>query len=97
MSKWIKQTQAASYIRELLHQRGIDIPSKRLTLPNNQQWIIFEYNGRQLGIDTASGVWIRESEDNEWRCICMSCNVSGAAQAVDFLTKDHPVPLRGCE
>ena len=86
--KWLKQTQAASHIRELLHQRGIDIPSKRLTLPDSQQWIIFEYNGRQLGIDTASGVWVRESEDEDWRCICMPCNVSGAAQAVEFLTRE---------
>jgi hypothetical protein len=87
MSKWIKQTQAASYIRELLHQRGIDIPSKRLTLPDSQQWITFDYNGRQLGVDTASGIWIRE-DDDEWRCICMPCSVSGAAQAVEFLTQE---------
>ena len=88
MPKWLKQTQAASHIRELLHQRGIDIPSHRLTLPDSQQWTIFEYRERQLGIDTASGLWIRESELHNWRCISMPCTVSGALQAVEFLTQD---------
>ena len=86
MSKWLKQTQAASHIRELLNQRGIDIPSQRLTLPDSQQWVIFDYNGRQLGVDTASGIWIRESELDDWRCVALPCTVSGAAQAVEFLT-----------
>jgi len=88
MSQSGKQTQAANHIRELLHQRGVDIPSQKLTLPNDQEWTIFEYKGRQLGIDTVSGIWLRESKDHEWRCICMPCNVSGAAQAVDFLAKE---------
>ena len=88
MPKWLKQTQAASHIRELLQQRGIDIPSHRLTLPDNQQWVVFDYKIRQLGIDTASGVWIRESELEDWRCISMPCTVSGALQAVEFLTQD---------
>jgi hypothetical protein len=82
--KWLKQTQAASYIRELLHQRGLDIPSQRLTLANNQQWIVFEHEGRELGIDTQSGVWIRTKVDS-WRCLATPCNVSGALQAVEFL------------
>ena len=87
MSKWIKQTQAASYIRELLHQRGIDIPSQRLTLPYSQQWIVFEYQGREIGIDTQSGVWIR-MKDDDWTCLATPCNVSDALQAVEFLTED---------
>jgi len=69
-------------------QTALDIPSQRLTIPNNQQWVIFDYNGRQLGIDTASGIWIRESELAEWRCVAMPCTVSGALQAVEFLTQD---------
>ena len=64
------------------------MPSQKLTLPDGQQWTIFEYKGRQLGIDTASGIWTRESEDNSWRCISMPCNVSGALQAIEFLTKE---------
>jgi len=88
MPKWLKQTQAARHIRELLQQRGIDISSQRLTLPNNQWWTIFDYKGRQLGIDTASGIWIRESELADWHCISMPCTVSGALQAVEFLTKN---------
>ena len=83
-----KQDEATSHIRELLSQRKIDIPAQKLTLPNNQQWITYEYKGRQIGIDSASGVWVRESEDSSWRCVSMPCTVSGALQAVEFLTQD---------
>lgn len=81
-----KQDEAANHIGELLSQRKIDIPFHRLTLPDSQQWIVFEYNGRQLGIDMASGVWVRESENHGWRCVSMPCTVSEALQAVEFLT-----------
>jgi hypothetical protein len=81
------QAEAANHIKELLSHRGFDIPRKKLTLPDNQEWIIFEYKGKQIGIDLASGVWIR-IKDNDWRCIGMPCTVSCAIQAVDFLTKD---------
>ena len=84
----MKQSKAASHIRELLHQRGIDIPSRTINLEDSQRWAIFEYKGRQLGIDKVSGVWVRESELHDWRCISMPCNVSGALQAVEFLTKE---------
>lgn len=80
-----KQTEATSYVQELLQQRRLGIPSKKLTLPDNQQWAVFEHNGRQLGIDSVSGVWVRESDTEDWRCVCMPCNVSGAIQAVGFL------------
>lgn len=83
-----KQDEAANHIRELLSQRKLDISSQRLTLPNNQQWVLFEYKGRQLGIDMASGIWIRESDLHDWRCVSMPSTVSGAIQAVDFLTQD---------
>ena len=83
-----KQDEAAGHIRELLSQRKIDIPSRRLNLPDNQQWITYEYKGRQIGIDSASGVWVRESELADWRCVSMPCTVSGALQAVGFLTQE---------
>jgi hypothetical protein len=83
-----KQSEAATHIKELLSQRSITIPSRTLTLEDNQRWIIFEHKGRQVGIDSVSGVWIRENELSDWRCISMPCNVSGALQAVEFLTQD---------
>ena len=94
MSKGSKQAQAASHIRELLLERGLDVPSRKMSLPDTQQWIIFELKQRQIGIDSVSGVWVRESIRHDWRCLAMPCNVSGALQAVEFLTKDHSVSLR---
>lgn len=83
-----KQDEAANHIRELLSQRKIDIPPRRLNLPDNQHWITYEYKGRQIGIDSASGVWVRESELADWRCVSMPCTVSGALQAVEFLAQE---------
>jgi hypothetical protein len=79
-----KQAEAANHIKELLSKRGFNLPRKKLTLPDNQEWVIFEREGKQIGIDTASGVWLR-IKDDDWRCIGMPCTVSCAIQAVDFL------------
>jgi hypothetical protein len=87
MVKRAKQVEATSCIRELLLQRSLDISSRNITLEENQRWIIFEYTSRQIGIDSDSGVWIRESEGHDWRCISMPCTLSGALQAIDFLTE----------
>ena len=75
----IKQSEAVNHIKRLLQERGLDVPTRNL-----KQWIIFEYKGKQIGVDTSSGVWIRELE-REWRCLAMPCSVSGAIQAVEFL------------
>ena len=83
-----KQAEAAKHIKDLLGQRSITIPSRTITLEDNQRWIIFEYQGRQVGIDSVSGVWIRVNERADWCCISMPCNVSGASRAVEFLTQD---------
>jgi hypothetical protein len=83
-----KQAEAASHIRELLMQRGLDIQSHRMTLPDSQQWIIFERNEHQVGIDAASGIWLRESIQNDWRCVAMPHSMSGALMAVEFLKAD---------
>jgi hypothetical protein len=88
MGKGNKQAEAASHIRELLAQRGLDISSRKMSLPDSQQWVIFELNQRQIGIDSVSGVWVRESIRHDWRCIAMPCSVSGALQTVEFLTSD---------
>jgi hypothetical protein len=86
MGKANKQSEAVNHIQELLIKRGLDIRSRKLTLEDDQHWILFELNQRQIGIDSASGVWVRESIRHDWRCIAMPCTVSGALQAVEFLT-----------
>ncbi|MEN3331553.1 MAG: hypothetical protein V7641_918 [Blastocatellia bacterium] len=83
--KAIKQTEAVNHIQGLLRERGFNILSRSI---GNQHWIIFERRGRQLGVDSAAGVWIRESEESDWRCLAIPCSVSGAIQAVEFLTTE---------
>jgi hypothetical protein len=82
-----KQTEATNHIKQLLSNSGLNIQPKKLTLPDGQQWNVFEREGKQIGIDTASGVWIRAKDDG-WRCIGLPCTVSCAIQAVDLLTKE---------
>jgi hypothetical protein len=88
MPKWTKQAEAASYIIELLIQRGFDIPSRQMPLEDNQHWTVFQHGERHIGIDSASGVWVRASIRDEWHCLSMPCTVSGALKAVEFLIKD---------
>jgi hypothetical protein len=88
MGKSGKQAEATAKIRELLLQRGFDIPLRKMTLPDGQHWTIFQYGERQIGIDTASGVWVRTSISDNWKCIALPCTISGAIQAVEFLTRD---------
>ena len=80
-----KQSEATTHIKSLLSNRGVEIRSGKLTLPDGQQWIVFEREKKQVGIDLASGVWIR-TKDDDWRCIGLPCTVSCAIQAVEFLT-----------
>jgi hypothetical protein len=68
MGKANKQAEAVNHIQELLTKRGLDIRSRKLTLEDDQHWTIFQHNQRQIGIDSASGVWVRESIRHEWRC-----------------------------
>ena len=85
--KAVTQTEAVRHIKNLLLERGIDIASRSL-----QQWIIFEHRGKQIGVDSSSGVWIRELE-GDWQCLAMPCSVSGAIQAVEFLTNEEARPV----
>jgi hypothetical protein len=87
MPNWMKQSKAASHIRELLIQRGVDIPSRTVTI-NGQKWTVFEHGERQIGIDVTSGIWLRESDESEWRLVATEHTMSGAFLAIDFLTKD---------
>ncbi len=81
--KAITQAEAVNHIKKLLRERGLEIPSRS----DGQRRVIFERNGKQLGVDSASGVWVREME-GDWRCLASPCTVSGAIQAVEFLTKE---------
>jgi len=85
--KPITQTEAVSHIRNLLRERSLDLPSRNLALLDNQRWVIWEYKGKQLGVDSASGVWVRERE-GDWQCLAMPCTASGAIQAIGFLAKE---------
>jgi hypothetical protein len=87
--KAINQTEAVNYIKGLIRERGFNISSRSV---GDQRWIIFEHQGRQLGVDAASGVWIRESEGHDWRCLAIPCSVSGAIQGVEFLTTEPCCP-----
>ena len=82
----MNQTKAANHIREALIERGFDIPSRRMTVCDNQQWLVFERRGRQVGVDQSSGIWLRESKSSEWRSEGEH-TTSGTFMAVDFLTK----------
>jgi hypothetical protein len=81
-----KQAEAVNHIEVLLNKAGYSISPRKITLEDNQHWILFEYKERQIGIDSTSGVWIRESIRDDWKCIATPCSVSGAIQAVEFLT-----------
>lgn len=85
MPKLKKQAEAASHIRELLIQRGLDVSSRQMTLEDNQHWTVYHCGEREIGIDKASGVWVRASIRDEWHCLSMPCTVSGALKAVEFL------------
>jgi hypothetical protein len=84
----MKQAKAASHIRKLFVERGVEVASRRLRLPDDQQWVVFERNGRQVGVDAATGIWLRESAAGEWRCVALPLSTSGAIMAADFLSKD---------
>ncbi len=77
---FMRQSEAKRYIQKYIEERGFVIhPTK------HNHWVIFERKGKQLGIDLKSGVWVRASVLEDWRCVCMPCNTSGAIQAVEFL------------
>ena len=82
--KRITQAEAVKHIKHLLRERGLDIPEQS----GAERMMIFEHQGKQLGVDSSSGVWVRESEGSNWLCLAMPCTVSGAIQAVEFLAKE---------
>ncbi|HEX5735355.1 MAG TPA: hypothetical protein VF131_21170 [Blastocatellia bacterium] len=89
MPKRTGQAEASLHIRELLRQRGFDIAARTVTHEDKRQWLVFERAGRQVGVDLASGLWVKPSPKDTWRCIERSCTVGGALEAVDFLTRSY--------
>jgi hypothetical protein len=72
-----KQTEASNHVGNLLASRNMHISPRTMMFEDNKQWIVFAHQGRELGIDTSSGVWIRASSHESWRCLATPCNVSG--------------------
>lgn len=79
------QTEASNYIKNLLASRQLKITPRAMKSEGDKEWIVFEHKGKELGLDTLSGIWVRASIDESWRCLATPCNVSGALQAVEFL------------
>jgi hypothetical protein len=82
------QKTAAEHIEKLLGERQVTASPRRLNLPDGQQWLVLERNTRQAGVDAASGIWLRESAADDWRCVATPHSTSGAIMAADFLSKE---------
>jgi hypothetical protein len=80
-----KQTQATNYIKNLLTSRNINIEPGIVLLGSDEAWQVFEYQKKCIGIDPSANVWIGPS-GGEWTPLG-ECTVSGALQAIEFLTK----------
>ena len=87
MAKFTKQTQATNYIKSLLASRNMQIEPGVIVLGEAEECQVFEYHNRCLAVDTKSGLWVGQL-GGDWRQIANSCTVSGALQAVEFLTQD---------
>lgn len=86
MPKFRKQAEATSYIKNLLAGQGPEIQPGIILIGEDEPWQVFEHNGRCVGIDPNSGVWIGPS-GGQWRCLASSCTVSAAFEAIEFLTQ----------
>ncbi len=88
MPKKIGQLEAASYIRSALVDRGQAIPSRIVKVRGEERWLVFERGQRSVGIDSASGIWLKASTEAEWHCIEKTCTMGAALEAVEFLIMD---------
>jgi hypothetical protein len=77
----MRQSEAKRYIQKYIEERGLTLSPFK-----HNHWVIFEHKGKQIGVDLSSGVWIRTSAIEDWRCVSKPFMVSGAIQAVEFLT-----------
>lgn len=78
-----KQQQAAGYIQKLLQARRIEFESGILDV-YEQPCIVIEKDKKCIAIDPTSGVWT--GKEGKWSRIEPTCTVSGALQAIEFLT-----------
>ena len=85
MSKRRNQANAASQLQNLLAQRGLDISAYSRT-NDGEPWQVFQRGERQVGIDGASRIWLRESESSSWQCLATEYTTSSACMAADFLS-----------
>jgi len=88
MAKKVGQLEAASYIRKALVERGHNIASRSKIVRGEEQWLVFEHKQRSVGVDAGSGLWIKESEEGEWRYLEKPSTVGSALEAVEFLIRD---------
>ena len=77
----MRQSEAKRYIQKYIEERDLTIHPTKLN-----HSFIFEHKGKQIGVDLSSGVWIRANAMEDWRCVSKPFMVSGALQAVEFLT-----------
>jgi hypothetical protein len=87
MAKFTKQAQATNHIKSLLASRNIQIEPGIIVFGEAEECQVFEYNNCCLAVDTRSGLWVGHL-GGDWRQLSSSCTVSGALQAVEFLTQD---------
>jgi hypothetical protein len=86
MAKKVGQLEAVSYIRKALVERSYNIASRSVRV-REERWLVFEHGRRSVGVDTGSGLWVKESEEGEWRSLEKPGTVGGALEAVEFLLK----------
>jgi hypothetical protein len=84
--KFPKQAEATRYIKNLLAHRRLQIEPGIVLLGGDEAWQVFEYRKKCIGIDPSANVWIGPS-GGKWRRLG-ACTVSGALQAVEFLTQE---------
>jgi hypothetical protein len=87
-----KQSQATKYIKNLLTSRGVEV-NPGIVLIGEEPWQVFEHNSRCIAIDFSGGVWVGMIGE-KWECIATPCSVSGALQAIEFLTENIPAQMK---
>lgn len=83
-----RQTEAARYIRNVLIKQGFDLEYREVIVEDDQQWLVFEQGERQIAIDSASGIWVKGSPNDIWRCFSRTCTTSSALIAIEVLIAD---------
>lgn len=79
------QLEAATHIRTELVKRGMNISPGSISILGGVGWLVFRRGPRSIGVDQGSGIWVREYEDGEWRCLAKPCTVSQVLLGVDFI------------